>query len=265
MSINSLRKRLMVRSSGRMLLMAWVLISFAATVMAPFHSAQVLSLPKLAIYWFVVVGMAMVFSILIARGVARFYPDRMDWRFALMRMVGMCLLFTPALYGWTLWLTGMPEVVPGFVVMLAFVALISIVVHALRRIVRAEAATFLAEDGGALVLSSAPETPPNPDPRLMRRLPEDARGPILRLSASDHFVEVHLTDTTHTLRMRFTDAIEEMDGVPGDCAHRSHWVTFDAISGVKRDGGRIFLIISNGDEVPVSRTYKSRMEDAGIL
>ncbi|MGH1356366.1 MAG: LytTR family DNA-binding domain-containing protein [Thalassovita sp.] len=261
--IKSLCKMSAARLRTRRTLSIWLLFSSAATIMAPFHSSEIFTWPWLGIYWSVVVGLAMVFSAVISEVIALRFSDRLDWRFELMRMAGMCLLFTPALYGWTLWLTRMPGVIPNVWVMAIFVALTGIIVHALRRILRAEAAAFLNDDDGAGTLQPSAEL--DPTPRLMRRLPDGAEGPILRLSARDHFVDVHLPAETHTLRMRFTDAIDEMDGVPGDCAHRSHWVTFEAVTGVKRDGGRIYLIINNGDEVPVSRTYRSRMEDAGFL
>jgi hypothetical protein len=261
--MKSLFKQIAARILSRRTLSVWVLFSAAATVMAPFHSSEVFTWPLLALYWSVVVALAMVFSFTLSEVIALALPNRLDWRFELLRMLGMCFLFSPVLYGWTLWLTRLPEVIPSPLTMALFVALIGVIVHALRRIFRAEALAFLTGDAGAVRLTTEAET--DPAPRLMRRLPEGAKGPILRLSASDHFVEVHLPDETHTLRMRFTDAIDEMDGVPGDCAHRSHWVTFAAVTGTKRDNGRIFLTISNGDEVPVSRTYRDRMEAAGFL
>lgn len=255
-------------------LLVWLLVSGAATLMAPFDSDGNFPQPLLALYWAGVVGMALLFSAVVSECVARIEPDRLSWRFGLLRVLGMCLVFTPVLMLWTVLLAPMPQMLPSVWRMAVFVAMTGVTIHALRRILGGDVDRFIADDAGGVALASAPEQvtdqtpekpPEQPQPRLMRRLPDGAVGPILRLSASDHMVEVHLPDASHNLRMRFVDAIAEMDGVPGDCAHRSHWVTFAAVTGVKRDKGRILLMISNGDEVPVSRTYRPRIEAAGLL
>ena len=67
------------------------------------------------------------------------------------------------------------------------------------------------------------------------------------------------------IRLRFGDAIEEMDPVDGFCTHRSHWVARQAVSGAERERGKIFLRLENGDRVPVSRTYMPDLEEAGLL
>jgi hypothetical protein len=240
-----------------------LLFASAATIMAPFHSSQIFVWPWLAVYWSVVIGLAILFSVVLSEILALWCTNRLAWQFELTRMLGMCLLFTPVLYGWTIYLARIPEVIPSFWIMVVLVALTGIIVHALRRIFQAETLAFLVREDGSVALGAAADV--IPEPRLMRRLPDGSEGPILRLSANGHFVEVHLPKETHTLRMRFTDAIDEMDGVPGDCCHRSHWVTFAAVTGVERDNGRVFLTISNGELVPVSRTYRARMEAAGFL
>lgn len=110
-----------------------------------------------------------------------------------------------------------------------------------------------------------PELAPPAEPRLMRRLPPDFAGPILRLTSEDHFVDVIASDHRHRLRMRLADAMDEMDPVEGYCTHRSHWVARDAIEGAERDGVKVMLRLSNGDLVPVSRTYRPKLEAAGLI
>lgn len=104
------------------------------------------------------------------------------------------------------------------------------------------------------------------EPRLRRRLSPETTGTIIRLSSRDHHVDVVTTDTQETLRMRLIDAIDEMEPVEGYCTHRSHWVAREAIAEVDRkQPGKIFLVLINGDRVPVSRKYKPDLEAAGIL
>lgn len=101
--------------------------------------------------------------------------------------------------------------------------------------------------------------------RLIRRLPENTSHEVLRLSADGHVVQVVTSVQQFDLRMRFSDAVEEMDSVEGCCTHRSHWVARAAVTGSEVRNGRPALILSNGDVVPVSRKYQPDVEAAGLL
>ena len=101
--------------------------------------------------------------------------------------------------------------------------------------------------------------------RLRRRLPMGMREPILHLSARDHFVDVETETALYSVRMRFADAVAEMDGVTGQATHRSHWVAVHAIRETKLEGGKLFVVLCNGTEVPVSRTFRPQLAEAGIL
>jgi uncharacterized membrane protein YidH (DUF202 family) len=102
-------------------------------------------------------------------------------------------------------------------------------------------------------------------PRLANRLPDDFVGPVLRLTVNDHLVEVISAKQVHRLRMRFGDAVNEMEPVEGFCTHRSHWVTRDAVSKVERQDNRLQVVLTNADRVPVSRKYRANLEIAGLL
>jgi hypothetical protein len=262
---------------SRVSLLIWMLFTVAATIMGPFNTSAVLGLGQRGIYWGVMVALALSVSAVVAELVALVVPDRRRWAFDILRIIGMVLVFSPMVLLWTNFMLGdVAEYSPDLGMIALFVALVGTVTRVMRRILRDEQATFLHEEQGALALPGDAEdvpgagadlaSPENADqPRLMRRLPDGVTGPVLRLSAKDHFVEVVLPDETHSLRMRFADAIDEMDGVEGYCAHRSHWVARDTIDAVERDGARIYLRLVNRDVIPVSRTYKPRLEEAGIL
>ncbi|MEM9126071.1 MAG: LytTR family DNA-binding domain-containing protein [Pseudomonadota bacterium] len=102
-------------------------------------------------------------------------------------------------------------------------------------------------------------------PRLMQRLPPDETGLIIRLVAQDHAVQVITETGTHTLRMRMGDAVTEMEPVEGYATHRSHWISRSAVAGHVRKDGKLFILLINGDRVPVSRTHRSALEEAGLL
>lgn len=244
----------------------WGLLSALLTVMGPFGTLTAMHWPQRAAYWFVIVGLAALTSVVVGELAAMVAPDRQSWRYDLSRVAGMTILFAPL--GW-LWTIGFPigddMPKPSLWAFAVFVALVSVVIRVGHRVVRGDEARFVQQEVGGLRPEAETPVAELEQPRLMRRLPETAKGTVLRLSASDHMVEVVLQDETHDLRMRFTDAIDEMDGVEGYCAHRSHWVVRAAITEIEREGARTYLRLENGDRIPVSRTYRPQLEAAGIL
>lgn len=101
--------------------------------------------------------------------------------------------------------------------------------------------------------------------RIIRRLPEDFEGKIIHLSGNGHVVHVSTCHRRFDLRMRFGDAVAEVAELDGFCTHRSHWVARKEISDVYSVNGRPHLLLSNGDEVPVSRKYQPELEEMGII
>ena len=103
-------------------------------------------------------------------------------------------------------------------------------------------------------------------PRLYGRLPEGTTGRIMRLTVRDHYVIVCLdTGQEHRLLMRLADAVDEMEHVEGFLTHRSHWVAKESIHTAGKRDAREFLRMTCGAEVPVSKTYRSNVEQAGFL
>ncbi len=110
-------------------------------------------------------------------------------------------------------------------------------------------------------LTGVDRAPDPPRPRLIRRLPESLQeASVLRLTGRDHTVEVVTDHGATTLRLRLSDAIDEMEPVDGLCTHRSHWVARAAVTGHTTEGGKLHVTLANGDRVPVSRKYRPRLE-----
>lgn len=101
--------------------------------------------------------------------------------------------------------------------------------------------------------------------QLLDRLPLDKRGPLISMSVSDHYVEVTTTKGNELLLMRLSDAILECEGASGMQVHRSHWIALAQVSSAKRVGDRAILTMSDGREIPVSRSYIPAIKDAGLL
>ena len=112
------------------------------------------------------------------------------------------------------------------------------------------------------------EAPANPAPALpslMKRLPMEKRGTLYSLSVSDHYVEVVTDKGAELLLMRLSDAMGETGETQGLQVHRSHWVALVAIQSARREGAKAILTLTDGREIPASRTYIPALKEAGVL
>jgi len=88
---------------------------------------------------------------------------------------------------------------------------------------------------------------------LKSLLPADKRGEVWLISAADHYVEIFTDHGRHLRRMTMKAAVERAGAKDGLQVHRSHWVAFEAMLSMKKDGERFFLSLRSGQQVPVSR------------
>lgn len=102
-------------------------------------------------------------------------------------------------------------------------------------------------------------------PALLDRLPLDKRGALIALTVQDHYVEVTTTQGTELILMRLSDAIKETAPTAGLQTHRSFWAATDHIASVSRHKERAILTMSNGAEVPVSRSYLPALRAQNLL
>ncbi|NRB04372.1 MAG: LytTR family transcriptional regulator [Rhodobacteraceae bacterium] len=100
---------------------------------------------------------------------------------------------------------------------------------------------------------------------LVKMLPESVQAPLVRLEAQDHYVMVVTEEGHATVLLRLSDAIKLTDGEDGHRVHRSHWVANNAVAHAARKDKRDFLILNDGSSIPVSRTYKGDLQQAGLL
>ena len=87
---------------------------------------------------------------------------------------------------------------------------------------------------------------------------------LLALSAEDHYVRLYFPDGSELVRMKFADALTAVAPRKGLRVHRSHWVAIDAVVGVEQSGRQCTLTLSNGLKIPVSRSYRVAVSDAGL-
>lgn len=233
----------------------WVISTLAVSLAGPFGTFDILSYPGRLTFWGTVIGLSIVLGGICRLLSRHFFQHAEPIKQDIAAVAAMTVLFTPAL------LVLMVLIVPRYAstwpdipTVAFYVAAISTTVFVIRRLVP-----------GIEPTSYTGVAQPQDPPRLLRRLPSDFVGPILRLSVDDHFVEVVTQSEIHRIRMRFADAVDEMAGVTGYCTHRSHWVTAAAVVGAEHKGGKVSLRLVNGDVVPVSRKYRCQLAEAGLV
>lgn len=224
-----------------------VLIPLLAYSFAPFQDMTLPFLLRL-VFWAGVTGLAIAVTQISSRFVQDRFSHLADFRRDVAYAILILCLFAPALWLMT-WLVFAfnGQSAPGPVTMMPYGAILA--------------------TGLMLVRPGEPETERSDQllPRLYHRLPAGFDGQIYRLTVRDHYVDVVTSAGLFTIRSRFTDAIDEMNPIPGHCTHRSHWVTDGAIVGVEKQGGKTFMKLINGDLVPVSRKYRPQLEEDGLF
>ncbi len=90
---------------------------------------------------------------------------------------------------------------------------------------------------------------------------------LQRISASFRidYLRVYSGKREDLIRYRFSDAVNELRGVPGLQVHRSFWINTEAIDSIKRAGRSYEIVLKSGLEVSVSRSYRYAVKEAGLL
>ncbi len=236
----------------------WVIVTVAAAVAGPFGTFQSIDFGRRLLYWGAIAASSILVSNLCDMLVRRVLVN--SHRLLLKRLAGPVLavpLITTdvwAISSLSFWGESDP---PEFLRLLGYVALISVAARSMHSLVRS-----------AFPRTARPTLPPAEPilaPRLLKRIPGATDAKVLHLSVRDHFVEITTCYGTEAVRMRFRDALDEIDGVEGFQVHRSHWVAREAIDRVERDQARVFVHLKNGSKIPVSRNYHPVLEAQGML
>ncbi|MBM56414.1 MAG: hypothetical protein CMF02_00135 [Hyphomonas sp.] len=124
--------------------------------------------------------------------------------------------------------------------------------------------------GYLVAKARTPAAAGQPDPvdarqRFLDRLPvKFRRAELWAVSSEDHYLRVYTNLGEELILMRLADAVRELDGAAGVQVHRSWWVAKDGVRETRRDNGKLVLVLKNGTDVPVSRTYQAAAKDAGL-
>lgn len=113
---------------------------------------------------------------------------------------------------------------------------------------------------------TTPEPTSNPVDGFMQRLPVKFQtADLYAISSEDHYLRVHTSLGEELILMRLADAVRELEAADGLQVHRSWWIAKSGVTDEKRVDGRSLLVLPNGKEVPVSRSYRTKAKAAGVI
>lgn len=231
----------------------WLTTSLVVAVSGPFGSHGQLNLFQRILFWMPLLGLGVLISI----GVRAFVHGKLglaDFRHgSVLSTLLVCLLICPPYF--LLIAASFAGNAPTLSLLLEIVLLVS----------------SISLGVCALRMSVEPDVPPEPgdqifapESRLLQRLEPQQRGVLWAISVRDHYVDVLTGQGTASLLMRFGDAVAEA-GVDGAQVHRSHWVAWDAVEAVEREGAKLFLRLKSGARVPVSKNHRDKLDARGLI
>lgn len=241
---------------------AWLMLGLVIAVLAisgPFGTLETLRFPARLLYWAAVVTLTAVSGWFVSQWIIRPLADRglsrvAQWALA-SPAVGLVVMAEVAVLN-ALAFGLSPFSLPGVLSLAVSTVPVAMLVTA--------ALTFAPRPQPAQQPQAAvPDTPRVP--RLLSRLPLEKRGELVSLSVQDHYVEIVTLRGRALVLIRLADAMAETDGCTGLQVHRSHWVARDQVAGTRREGARGVLVMTDGREIPVSRTYMSDAKAAGLF
>jgi len=259
-------------------IVAWIAAIVVAVVAGPFGTLEAMGFFQRLIFWSIAISVSLCLGYFAREVALQIAGPRRPALSDAVAVALMTLIFAPFVWCLARYVeAGGDRSPPTLPETFFYVFVVTAAVFVVRRLtpgIETQTYRFLQRNsapGTAAAaqknIQSAPAPQPSrPQPRLFRRLPAQARARVLRLSAQDHHVNVVTETATISLRMRLKDAIDEMEPVVGFCTHRSHWVARDEIVRVCRDGPHKLVVeLSNGDQVPISRTYRPKLVKEGFL
>jgi len=226
----------------RVPLLIWLMVSVVATVAGPFGTLDAMGVTGRALYWSLIAGGSIVLNAAaqhLTRDVRRTGRIAVGAGFVLVvssaAHLANTLLFSAwgGFWDWA-YLTGT-------------VAMVTAAVH-------------------LVFWAIAPQDGPAGDDSdvFLRRLPLELRAPLVRIEAQDHYLKVVTQRGTTLILMRLSDAMAELSG-QGLQVHRSHWVAVPAVTRHRREGARDLLVMADGAQVPVSRSFRAGAQELGLF
>lgn len=233
-----------------------VVLLFAVT--GPYGSAEQLAfLPRFA-YWLLLHAGAWFFALTFAVMADVLLSARLDNMFLRM-LIGSAVATLPiglviGVLEWS-WF-GVPPSWPGYLNALPTILPLSAIFCVISYLAMSGDSTANPRPGPASSHDTKAEPIAERDSiPLLDRLKVENRGRLLQISVEDHYSRIRTSRGSELVLLRFTDALRETGAAEGLQVHRSHWVASEFAEGLRSANGKLALVLKDGSEIPVSRTY----------
>jgi len=226
-----------------------LIAGFVLTILGPYGTAD-FPLKWRLLYW---TGLCMAGGLGAAAfdGVnKKFDGFKTAWLVALVQSFGATLFVTICLFAFTLWRYGMPNL-SAFAILPFFVWVVSIVICGISALIASKRENLI-------------DTPNRPV--LVERLkPSLRQSEIYALKSEDHYVRVMTSKGDDLLLTRLSDAMKEIEPLPGLSPHRSWWIAEAGVKSVKNSKGKLSIVLHNYKTAPVSRNSNKTVRAAGWI
>ncbi|MEO1038961.1 MAG: LytTR family transcriptional regulator DNA-binding domain-containing protein [Pseudomonadota bacterium] len=222
-------------------------------ILGPFGS-HAIGWPWVWVYWVGFIAFGAIFGFASGHLTPRFFPSWPTWAAYAVAACMVSIPVTLAVWGVNGLLSGMGFRLIDLPVTYFFALVISSFVTAI---------IYTLE-----LLSSRRETAApgiaRPGAALLDKLPLRLRSAqIWALESEDHYLRVHTERGDALILMRLGDAITACEALNGAKVHRSWWVSREGVADARKGDGRGTLILKDGKQTPVSRTYYPDLRNAG--
>ncbi len=232
---------------------------------APFNTIWIQPVALRMLFWasicfgtiFVVQGIRLV--------IVRIVPDWMRYQVDILSMFLMTFIAAPAIY-FGLRFGGAPEALrPDLLVLWLDIFVVCVAIALIRTVVLRQ--RWQPVPVVTIAANVAHEFTAPVKVQMLERLEGvDDATKIIRLSSDNHYVVVTIVgQEQQRVLMRLSDAVKEMTGINGIQVHRSHWVARAAIERIGREDARDYVWLTDGSQVPVSKSGKESLREAGII
>jgi hypothetical protein len=240
----------------------WAVCTYLAAVVGPFATFNVFSFAERLIYWGWLIGMAFVLGLVVRRVTLRVF-GRDDLGVDLVGAV-----IHAGILGVLVWVVnlrvygfdvgGVWWVIYHVGIGLGVCVVIALLREKLRRMSKAALIAPGREEGAVRDHAVA-------RPAFLHRMEDPPIGRVTRVSADNHYLDIFTHAGRGRIMMRFRDALEELEDLPGHRIHRSHWVAEEVLVRVRAEGRRHVAELACGTELPVSKAHLDRLREAGYV
>lgn len=237
---------------------AFVILSaiIALTATGPFGTYQILDFIPRLLYWSgAVMGVGLIMNLMALFSLHLKIVQQMAW---ITRMVAWVLI----------------GAIPGTFLMLAlgviFLDQDSLFSHPFHRmyfkicvistmicIVDLRAMAFWSgakEDADPVEDTPPPVAEKNELRQFLNQLRHEVGDDVISISTQDHYLDVTTTQGSDLIHGKLSAAAEQLASLPGVRLHRSHWAAVGHIQRLQRKGSGHIACLSDGRELPVSRS-----------